>query len=76
MGFYTGILIKSFPSKGGGTQVDDCTKGFSKGFVDKILRRRNGGGQGDPDPLVENDSLTSIERRSQKKDGEEHAAGK
>ena len=40
------------PTIGGGTQVDDFNKGFSKGFFDKILRRRNGGGQGDPDPLV------------------------
>ena len=40
------------PTIGGGTQVDDFNKGISKGFFDKILRRRNGGGQGDPDPLV------------------------
>ena len=52
MGFYIGILIKSSPPKGGGTQVDDFTKGFTKGIFEKILRRRNGGGQGDPDPLV------------------------
>ena len=53
MGFYIGILIKSSPPKGGDTQVDDFTKEFSKGFVHKILRRRNGGGQGYPDPLVD-----------------------
>ena len=41
------------PTKGGGTQVDDFTKGFTKGISEKNLRRRNGGGQGDPDPLVE-----------------------
>ena len=32
MGFYTGILIKPSPPKGGGTQVDDFTKGFAKGI--------------------------------------------
>ena len=39
------------PTIGGGTQVDDFTKGFIKGQIMKNLRRRNGGGQGDPDPL-------------------------
>ena len=52
MGFCIGILIESSPPKGGGTQVDDFTDGFTKGIIDKILRRRNGEGQGDPDPLV------------------------
>ena len=52
MGFYIGILIKTSPPKGGGTQVDDFTKGFTKGISEKILRRRNGGGQGDADPLI------------------------
>ena len=38
------------PTIGGGTQVDDLTKGFSKGNVTKDLRRRNGGGSGGPRP--------------------------
>ena len=46
------------PTIGGGTQVADFTKGFSKGFgkgtYTQQLRRRNGGGQGDPDPLIRN----------------------
>ena len=57
MGFYIGILIKSSPPKGG-TQVDDFTKGFIKGTITKHLRRRNVGGQGDPDPLEE--TLTEL----------------
>ena len=40
MGFYIGILIKSSPPKGGGTQVDDFTKGFSKGIFPKILDKK------------------------------------
>ena len=39
-------------TKGGGTQVDDFTRGFIKGKFTKHIRRRNGGGQGDPDPLI------------------------
>ena len=35
---------------GGVTQDTDFTNGFSKGFFDKILRRRNGGGSGGPRP--------------------------
>ena len=42
------------PTIGAATQHTDFTKGFSKGFVDKILRRRSGEGQGGPDPLVLN----------------------
>ena len=43
------------PTLGGGTQDTDFNKGFTKGmFTKKNLRRRNGGGQGDPDPLVDN----------------------
>ena len=52
IGFYIGILIKSSPPKGGGTQADDFIKGFINGFFEEILRRRNLGGQGDPDPLI------------------------
>ena len=40
------------PTIGGGTQVADFTRGFSKGKITKNLRRRNRGGQGDPDPLI------------------------
>ena len=40
------------PTLGGGTQDTDVNKGFTKGIFTKNLRRRNGGGQGDPDPLV------------------------
>ena len=50
MGFYIGILTKSSPPKGGGTQVDDFTKGFTKGIFEKILRRRNGGVKGTQTP--------------------------
>ena len=42
------------PTLGGGTQDTDFNKGFSKGILTTNLRRRNGGGQGDPDPLVTN----------------------
>ena len=40
------------PTIGGGTQVDDFTKEFSKGKFTTNIRRRNRGGQGDPDPLI------------------------
>ena len=40
------------PPIGGGTQVDDFTKGFIEGKKAKHIRRRNVGGQGDPDPLM------------------------
>ena len=40
------------PTIGGGTQVADFTRGFIKGNFTKNLRRRNRGGQGDPDPLI------------------------
>ena len=41
------------PTVGGwGTQVDDFTKGCSKESFTKHVRRRNGGGQGDPDLLM------------------------
>ena len=39
------------PTLGGGTQDTDFNKGFTKGIFTKDLRRRNGGRQGDPDPL-------------------------
>ena len=42
------------PTLGGGTQDTDFNKGFTKGNFTKNLRRRNGGGQGDPDPLMSN----------------------
>ena len=42
------------PTVGGGTQVADFTRGFIKGKITKNLRRRNGGCQGDPGPLIEN----------------------
>ena len=37
---------------GGGTQDTDFNKKFTKGMFTKNLRRRNGGCQGDPDPLM------------------------
>ena len=37
---------------GGGTQDTDFNMGFTKGIFTKNLRRRNGGCQGDPDPLM------------------------
>ena len=40
------------PTLGGGTQDTDFKKGFTKGIFPKHIRRRNGGGQGDPDPPV------------------------
>ena len=40
------------PTLGVGTQDTDFNKGFTKGMFTKNLRRRNGGGQGDPDPLI------------------------
>ena len=40
------------PTLGGGTQDTDFNKGFTEGIFTKNLRRRNGGGQGDPDPLI------------------------
>ena len=41
------------PTKGGGTQVDDLTKGFIRGIHTKnIIGEEMGGGQGDPDPLI------------------------
>ena len=40
------------PTLGGGTQDTDFNKGFTKGMFTKNLRRRNGGGQGDPDTLI------------------------
>ena len=42
------------PTLGGGTQDTDFSKGITKGNFTKHLRRRNGGGQGDPDPLISN----------------------
>ena len=43
------------PTLGGGTQDTDFNKGFTKGNLTKNLRRRNGEGQGDPDPLTNHD---------------------
>ena len=40
------------PTLGGDTQDTDFNKGFTKGIFTTNLRRRNGGGQGDPDPLL------------------------
>ena len=40
------------PAIGGGTQVADFTRGFIRGKHTNNLRRRNRGGQGDPDPLM------------------------
>ena len=37
------------PALGGGTQDTDFNKGFTKGFFTRKLRRRNGGGQRDPE---------------------------
>ena len=39
------------PTIGGGTQVDDLTKGFIKGTFTKNLRRRKGGVRGTQTPL-------------------------
>ena len=47
------------PTLGGGTQDTDFNKGFTKGNFTKNLRRRNGGGQGDPDPLIAKGPLTA-----------------
>ena len=58
MGFYIGILIKSSPPKGGGTQDDDFTKGFTKGIFENILRRRNGGVRGTQTPLHKTIAIT------------------
>ena len=49
---YLGILIKSSPPKAGGTQVTDFTKGKNIRIFTKFLRRRSGGCQGDPGPLM------------------------
>ena len=40
------------PTLGGGTQDTDFNKGFTIGFFTTNLRRRNGRGQGVPDPLI------------------------
>ena len=40
------------PTLGGGTQDTDFNKGLTKGIFTKNLRRRNGRGHGDPDPLI------------------------
>ena len=40
------------PTLGGGTQDTDFDKGFTKGIFTTNLRRRNGGCQGDPGPLM------------------------
>ena len=40
------------PTLGGGTQDTDFNQGFTKGNFTTNLRRRNGGCQGDPDPLM------------------------
>ena len=42
------------PTLGGGTQDTYFNKGFTKGFVYKKYSAKKGGGQGDPDPLIEN----------------------
>ena len=42
------------PTLEGGTQDTDFNKGFTKGNFTTNLRRRNGGGQGDPDTLIIN----------------------
>ena len=39
-------------SVGWGIQDTEFDKGFTKGMLTKTLRRKNGGGQGDPDPLI------------------------
>ena len=55
------------PALGADTQVTDFDKGFTTGIVTKLLRRRNWGGQGGPDPLMLylldmfRDLLTTIE---------------
>ena len=45
------------PALGGATQDTDFNKGFTKEFFTTNLRRRNGGGQGDPDLLMVNKQL-------------------
>ena len=45
------------PALGGGTQDTDFYKGFTKGTFTTNLRRRNGWGQGDPDPLIKYDPM-------------------
>ena len=44
------------PTLGGG-YTTDFDKGFTKGIFTKNIRRRNGGGQGDPDPLIKKSPL-------------------
>ena len=43
---------KNSPTIGGGTQDTDFNKGIIGRIFTKFLRRRNGGCQGDPGPLV------------------------
>ena len=50
------------PTLGGCTQDTDFNKGFTKGSFTKNLRRRNGGGQGDPDPLIKDPQREAIQR--------------
>ena len=49
----------------GGTQDTDFNKGFTKGIFTENLRRRNGGGQGDPDPLMKKE-LSSLGTSTEK----------
>ena len=52
--------MKSPPHRRGGTQVDDFTKGFSKGKLTKNLRRTTGGGSGGPRPPYGFTRLTQV----------------
>ena len=55
------------PTLGGGTQDTDFNKGFTTGNVAKNLRRRNGGGQGDPDPLKRTDEKKTNKEKTHSK---------
>ena len=59
------------PTLGGGTQDTDFNKGFTKGIFTKNLRRRNGGGQGDPDgPYVSTMFRNQLSGRLEKENGQ------
>ena len=47
-------IFPRLPEPAGGTQVDDFNKGKIGRIFTKFLRRRNGGCQGDPGPLIIN----------------------
>ena len=54
------------PTLGGGTQDTEFNKGFTKGFFTKNIRRRNGGGQGDSDPLMRSKVSHTAKKENEK----------